>query len=452
MTYIRSRTLLVCGGLIGLCSMVAADTIIGSVHNRTRGQLAAGDEVILLRLDQADPNHVGLNRTDPNAGMQEEARTSTNSEGWFALSVRYPGSPHLVRVVHQGVNYDRPASVGEAISVDVFDAAVTVQGITGSIEIIRIGSNGNLLHVSDMIEIKNDSSPPLTQSGDRTFEVYLPAQATIDSVLAASSAASPVANQGRTAALISTIPVPGEPGHYTVNFPLRPGATKFAFNYDLPYDGYATFRPKNLYALQQLAVMIPPTMKFTSRSTAFQVLRTGNDRYQVEAANVLKKGDGPGFEISGVGELPALQAEAQSPTKPQIADQPTPAAPASSRAPTQNANGLDTAVAPGILAGLPRMQSRLLWVLMGASVVVLGACGFLLWHRERLAGNKTMKIVQQSQHREERTVSLADALQGELLQLEIDRSLGTITVEEYATAKEALEGTVKRALARAGGR
>jgi hypothetical protein len=193
-------------------------------------------------------------------------------------------------------------------------------------------------------------------------------------------------------------------------------------------------------------------MKFTSRSTAFQVLRTGNDRYQVEAANVLKKGDGPGFEISGVGELPALQAEAQSPTKPQIADQPTPAAPASSRAPTQNANGLDTAVAPGILAGLPRMQSRLLWVLMGASVVVLGACGFLLWHRERLAGNKTMKIVQQSQHREERTVSLADALQGELLQLEIDRSLGTITVEEYATAKEALEGTVKRALARAGGR
>jgi len=70
-----------------------------------------------------------------------------------------------------------------------------------------------LLHVSDMVEIKNESSPPLTEAGERTFEVYLPANAKIDSVLAA--------GPGEMGVMISAVPVPDEPGHYAVNFPLR---------------------------------------------------------------------------------------------------------------------------------------------------------------------------------------------------------------------------------------
>lgn len=166
----------------------------------------------------------------------------------------------------------------------MFDAATHVRGITGTIEILRTGTNGKLLHVSDMVEINNASSPPLTQVGERTFEVYLPANAKIDSVLAA----GPV----KIGVMISPVPVPGEPGHYTVNFPLRPGTTKFAFNYDLPYRGHAAFQTRLAYPLQRLAVMIPPTMKFSSRTPAFGILTTGNSRYQVRAANQLKAGKG----------------------------------------------------------------------------------------------------------------------------------------------------------------
>ena len=200
-------------GLIAGCSAaaLAADTITGVARNQTRGRLAAGDEVILLRLDQ---------------GMLEEARTTTDSQGSFTLKVQSPDKLHLVRVVHQGVNYDQRASTGDAVSIDVFDAAAKVHGITGTIEIVRTGTNGNLLHVSDMVEIKNESSPPLTQAGERTFEVYLPAHAKIDSVLAAGS--------GKIGVMISAAPVRGEPGHYTVNFPLRPGSTKFAFQLRYP--------------------------------------------------------------------------------------------------------------------------------------------------------------------------------------------------------------------------
>ena len=217
---VRTQKIILGLALIAGCSVatLAADTVTGVARNRTLGQFAIGDEVILLRLDQ---------------GMQEEARTKTDSQGSFTLKVQLTDKPHLLRVLHQGVNYDQQVSAGAAVSVDVFDSAARVQGLAGSIEIIRTGTKGDLLHVSDMIEIRNDSSPPLTQAGERTFEVYLPTQAKIDSVLAASS--------GKMGVMISATPVPGEPGHFTVNFPLRPGATKFAFNYDLPYDGRATF-------------------------------------------------------------------------------------------------------------------------------------------------------------------------------------------------------------------
>src|SRR5258708_622903 len=252
--------------------------ITASVRNLSHGQLTLGPEVILVRMD---------------GEMQEEDRAKTDAQGAFTLDVRHPGKPYLVRVVRQGVSYEQQAFAGEPLSIEVFDAAAQVRGITGTIEILRTETNGRLLHVSDMVEIKNASSPPLTQAGERTFEAYLPANAKIDSVFAAGPGKNPL--------MISAAAVPGEPGHYAVSFPLRPGATKFAFNYDLPYDGHAAFQTKRAYPLQQFAVMIPSTMRFSSRSLDFDILATGNSRYQVRAANQLKAGEGPEFEVSGTG-------------------------------------------------------------------------------------------------------------------------------------------------------
>lgn len=371
-------------GLIAGCSAAFqaadSDSIKGVVRNQTRGRFAAGAEVILLRLNQTGLDQSRLSQISLNQSMEEETRTRTDSQGSFTLSVRYPDKLHLVRVIHQGVNYDQRASAGDALAVAVFDAISKVQGVTASIEIIRIGAAGNYLHVSDMVEIKNDSSPPLTQAGERTFEVYLPALAKIDSVVAA--------GPGTIAAPISATPVAGWPGHYAVNFPLRPGATRFAFNYDLPYTGQATFRPKNIYPLQQLAVMIPPTMEFASRSHAFQRLRTGNDSYQVEAANLVNAEEGPGFEISGVGPLPAL---VQSAPKP-VAAQPLPAhsVPASSSNRVQGTNGLDNIAAFGIVARL----SRVPWWVLGTSACMLGPCVFLLWRKRRLSRNAVANAAQ----------------------------------------------------------
>jgi len=271
-----------------------ADALTGTVRNATTGKPASGDEVILLRLEN---------------GMQEESRTRADSRGTFSFTALDPTKSYLVRVIHQGVNYDQSTSSNAALAIDVFDAEPRVNGIAGSIEILRTAAHGKFLHVTDMIEIRNDSKPPVTRSGGHTFEVFLDAQAKVDSVMAA--------GPGNIAVLIRATPAAGDPGHYMVNFPLRPGATKFAFNYDLPYDGHAAFQTKHAYPLQQFVVMIPPGVKFSSPSPDFQLLETGNSNYQVQAVNGLKAGDGPVFEISGKGLISPLISQAKPTGRPQ---------------------------------------------------------------------------------------------------------------------------------------
>jgi hypothetical protein len=242
----------------------------------------------------------------------------------------------------------------------------SVRDITGTIEILRASTNGNLLHVSDMYEIRNESHPPRTLAGERTFEVYLPVNAKIDSVLAAAPGGVP--------SMISAQPVPGEPGHYTLNFPLRPGATKFAFNYDLPYTGRAAFQTRRVYPLQQLAVMIPSAMEFSSRSSGlsgFETIPAGDKGFQVYAVNRLNAGKGPEFEISAAGALPALESHAKSNAGSQSPVAHKPAASASARITLQSLAPFDSRLQP------PHSSLLVLLVLTGALVAI---CIFLAWH------------------------------------------------------------------------
>jgi len=332
---------------------LGANDITGSVRNQSRGEPAAADEVFLLR---------------PDGGMQEEARAKTDSHGAFTLNAQHPDKPYLVRVFHQGVSYDQQASAGQALSIQVFDAATHVQGITGTIEILRTGTVGNLLHVSDMVEIKNESSPPLTQVGERAFEMYLPPNAKIDSVLAA--------GPGKASVIISAALVPGEPGHYAVNFPLRPGATKFAFNYDLPYRGHAAFQTRHAYPLQQMAIMIPLAMKFSSRSPTFKILSIGNSRYQVQTANQLQAGEGPGFEVSGTGALPPLEDQDKTPARSQSTAVPNRVVSAPDRGALPSLANIDTR-----LKQTPPPSQSL--VLCEVTSVLLAACVLLVWRARK---------------------------------------------------------------------
>jgi hypothetical protein len=333
---------LVCFSAVAL----AAGDVQGVALNLSRGEPASGDEVALLRLDR---------------GLREEARSKADPQGKFVFHVPSPKKLYLVRVIHQGVNYDQRVSGDEVVSIPVFDAAREVRGITGTIEILRTGTNGSLLHVSDMYEIENESRPPLTQARKRTFEVYLPPDARIDSVLAA--------GPDETVEMISATLLLDEPGHYAVDFALQPGTTKFAFNYDLRYDGHAAFRTRRAYPVEQFAVMIPLSMKFSSRSALFEVLPTADAGYQVYAANQLRAGEGPGFQIDGSGAPPPVGDRSPAHERSQSPD--------SSNAPVA---GPEVPPLTRIDSSLKRVPtSSQSAVLRGVAAILLVVCVLLVW-------------------------------------------------------------------------
>ena len=239
--------------------------------------------------------------------------------------------------------------------------------VRGSIEILRAGTNRRLLHVSDMYEIRNESSPPLTQNGERTFEVYLPAAAKIDSVLAA--------GPGKTGEMISAMAVPDEPGHYAVDFPLRPGATKFAFNYDLPYVGHATFRTRHAYPTELVAIMIPSTMRFSMVSPGFTRLATESGDYQVRTASRLKAAQGLWFEVSGTGALPPLRNPAKTATQSQLPVFPNTTVFGANRAALRPFSQINS--------GLRNRRWRAQWPILGGGSCVLLAAYALAVRRVR---------------------------------------------------------------------
>src|SRR5262249_44356093 len=114
--------LLTLGVSMTLSAAGTGNTIRGSAQNLSRGQPGAGDEVILFRLNRMPDGEM-----QPNA----EADSKTDAQGEFTFTVPYPDKTYLVRVVHQGVSYDQQASVGDNLSISVFDATPRVATITG---------------------------------------------------------------------------------------------------------------------------------------------------------------------------------------------------------------------------------------------------------------------------------------------------------------------------------
>jgi hypothetical protein len=326
---------------------VAADTITGTVRDETTGQPAVADDVVLLRLRQ---------------GMQRETSTRTNAQGAFTLSLSFPDDQHVVRVLHQGVNYDRTVSGAAPLEVIVYDAVARIPGLSGKIGIAQIESDGKFLKVTEMYAITNSSSPPVTQSRPDNFEIAVPETAAFESVEVRSG----------TGMWIKAAPVPvkGQEGKFSIDFPIRPGDTLFKCVYHVPYQAPTTLHLKLPYPITNFGVMHPPSMSFRAlRPDAFRSPGLANGLQLEQAVTTPLIVDVPAFEISGLGKAPERAARASLlPEVPGASGNPHPSP------------------GPSLPAGVDRPGNEL-WLMM-AEVIAMIAVGVIpvWWKRRRSRG------------------------------------------------------------------
>jgi hypothetical protein len=97
------------------------ESITGVVTNKTTNKPAAGDDVVLIRLQQ---------------GMQEASRTKTDSHGRFTLAVPDSG-------IHLGELLSAGAFGTRSVEIDVYNAAAKIKGVAGEADVMRIQTDAS---------------------------------------------------------------------------------------------------------------------------------------------------------------------------------------------------------------------------------------------------------------------------------------------------------------------
>ena len=408
-------------------SFASGQTLTGTATNGTTKKPAAGDDVVLLSLGQ---------------GMEEAGRTKTDAKGNFSLKLDNNTSPHLVRVIHQGVTYHHMAPPGTtSVEMQVYDVSKKVQGISVTADVMRFQAQGNELQGIRLFAVNNASDPPRTQMSDQSFEFYLPDGAQVDQSMAKTSGGQP----------ITSAPVPQkEKNRYAFLFPLRPGETEFQVSYHMPYSGEASFDPKALYGAQHFVVVLPKTMQFSAGPGAtFQSMQDPQQADSVvQVASNTTAGQALTFKISGTGTMAETQEDAQGGGSPVGGAQ---TSSASAGRDSRPGGGLG----PPIDAPDPLERYR--WYILGGFAVVLAGGAVYIAKRSKTAAIPDFAPVDvelpppspaPKPKPADRTALLLDALKEEIFQLEVEHKQGRITQQEYEKAKAALDQTLERAVKR----
>jgi hypothetical protein len=411
--------------LLCLAAVAGADTISGKVNNGSTGKPAAGVSVTLV---------------DPMGGMAEVATGKSDAEGRFRIESPKAQGPRLARAERGGVNYFKMITPGTtSIDLEVYDAAQSVEGISGAADVVKLQAQGATLQAVELFAVKNASNPPRTLASKSTFEFVLPDGAQIDGADA----------QGPNGQPISATAAPArEKNHYAFSYPLKPGETRFQVSYHLPYTGTATFTPKLVQSFDHFVLVMPETMKFSARDPKQFQPMTNQPDTTVEVSMHAKSGDDLSYSLSGTGVFPEeKQTQGDGGGAPAMGGSATSAA-SDSR--------------PGGGLGKPGEEpdglAKYRWYILVLLSTILVGGG--IWTHERTlqesatSGVAVLPVAASGAPAPAETMQpapsdlLLTALKEELFQLEIERQQGKLTPAEYDKARSAVEQTLQRALSR----
>ena len=397
------------------CVASLAQSVTGIVTNRTNNKPAGGDDVVLLKLSQ---------------GMQELARTKTDSKGRFTLDVPEDGL-HLIRVTHDKANYFHPLQPGtQSVEIDVYTASDHVEGVTLDADVMRIQTDatGTGLKVIEHFFIKNDSSPAKTLFSDHPFELYLPPGAIVEG----SAAKAP----GGMAVQSGLVPM-SDANHYTLLFPIRPGETEFQVSYKLPYKDSLALNPRPTMTTDNLVVMLPKSMTFKPVPSAPYVGMPEEMGAQTYVARGVQPSQPVGFTLSGSGELPRDTASGQT-------------SPANGAAATDaNADpNLDTRPGGGLGTPVDKDAVRESWVSKYRWWLIAGLFLLMCAGAAMMLARPTPSALTADSKPSSTPSDPLQTLRDEMFTLETDRLEGRVTEAEYTQLKGAFDLVLRRALAR----
>ena len=254
--------------------------------------LAAIDGVVVNATSgKPQPNTV-ISLVQPGqGGMQSLGSTKTDAEGKFHFDRELQG-PTLLQALHAGVLYNKmmvPGTPSNGLQIQVFDSTnKPVAKVSQHFIVLQPGPSE--MAVSEGILYQGDPNLTYNDGANGTLRFYLPPEAKGQvSVTINAPGGMPIQRPAEKT---------NEANVYKVNYPIKPGETRFDLNYTVPVTNPLVFSSKILHSEGSSDLVAPNgvTLKGDNIELAGQEPKTQASIYQI-------KGDSYKVEVEGMGSL-----------------------------------------------------------------------------------------------------------------------------------------------------
>ena len=309
---------------VNSCLITSAFAIDGTIVNQTTGKAQPGVIIQLVQPGQG--------------GMQTLGTTKSDAQGQFSFDLNAQG-PTLVQAIYQGVIYNKmimPGAPSANLEVPVYNSS-TKSAAKISQHFIVLQPAAKDLNVSESFLYQGEAKTTFNDPANGTLHFYLPPEAKEPHVVIQGPGGMPIQ---RTAQKTK------QENIYKVDYPVKPGETRFDVNYSLPVTNPLVFSSKLIQREENTDLVAPSgvTLKGDNIESIGQEPKTQATIYRV-------KGDSFKVEVEGMG---ALQGGDTSPA----------------------ASDEDAGV-PTIQVVAPRIYDKMYWIL-GLAFAILGLGSFLL--------------------------------------------------------------------------
>jgi len=230
--------------LLLLAALSAHAAVTGVVINRTTGQPQAGATVALNRLGQN--------------GIELIDQAKSDAQGHFTINQDVQG-PHVLRTAFDGVSYNHmlpPGSPTTGLTIDVYNSSkLPGEAKVSKHMIIFAPTSAGQMGIHEMFLCENSGKTAWNNSDTGALKFYLPASAGGKAqVEATAPGGMPI-----PAAL-----APSSAGEVRgVDFPIKPGETRFDIDYAVPYTPGTPYTGKIPSKDDNTYLVVPPGVTLT---------------------------------------------------------------------------------------------------------------------------------------------------------------------------------------------
>jgi hypothetical protein len=270
---------------------------------------AAVDGVIVNgTTGQPQPNTVVMLIQPTQAGMQTLGSTKSDAQGKFSFDNNDQSGPRLIQAIFQGVQYNKmvpPGMPSTGVQIPVF-ASTNKEGTAKETQHFIVLQPGDKeMTVSEGLLYVGDPSLTYYDPVNGSVRFYVPPEVK-----------GPI---GVTVNPAGGMPIQRpalktkEPNVYKIDYPVRPGETRFDLNYTLPTTSPMIFTDQLLHADAASNLVVPNgvTAKSDDLELAGQEPKTQASIYRIKKASFK-------VEVEGTGILAQSEGSGDDNGQPQV--------------------------------------------------------------------------------------------------------------------------------------